>query len=665
MFEGWAAEGLSGATLGGWTLVGFSVLVALFFLRPKPQRLEVSSDLLWQRAVPKRSDPLVRDLVLLLLQFAVLGGLLGALADWRPPPRENAASGVDDRVWVVDLSLSMSAQDEEGRSRLERVRERLLSELSQLEDAFSSQRSGGRTKQVGPRIALVGAGPRPVLLAAPSETDRGRLRLAIQQMRSNTAAVDLKAALERADGLPGFSGNPTIELFTDAAEALEVVEELDTASRVLIRAPFALRPNLAIRAFGLRGSEGIPAEEEALVRVANFSPWPARTVLLIENEGQVLGRAELQLEPGEELTRRYRFDPLSDRALLARLDGSRFLVPEAPSPLSDALPADDMAWAFVEPVLPLDVTLVSAGNRYLERALALLPGIQLKRVHPQKWGAATAARAASSDLVFFDRFLPPGELPPRAFLVAPPNGKGPFEVLAERSDPAITDWNRDHAIFLGLVLRDLEVQSSLVFAERAGDQRLLGSPSGPLVLARTDGEGRKLIAWGFEFGRSDLPLRIAFPQILVNSLLWMREGRAVGTPAGRTLQLGEEFQLAEALESTGAEAFLERLPNLASLTTGEEAELVQRLPLADGLQPVSLPGPGLYQIRTEGRTHLLAASVLESAESRLFPLPPQDSTTLGVPAESQDEPQPLPLMWVLLAGVVLTLFIGEFWLWLK
>jgi len=669
MLEGWSATGLSWAVLQVWGLGGAAVLLALFFLRPRPQKLEVSSDLLWQRAIPKRNNPLVRDIVLLFLQLLVLGGLVVALADLRASAEEASETEVQDRVWVVDTSLSMGAEDNQGRSRLDRIRERLIQTLDDLEDPTTDKRDAKTIKameRAGPRIALVGAGTHPVLLSAPSAGERGRLRLALQQLEPFATSVDLPAALNKAGTLKGLRGAPVIEVFTDSADGEEAVEAFEGEEQVYLRSPFSLRPNLAIRAFGLRGSEGIPAEEEALVRVANFSPWPSRATLLIENESQVLGRAELELEPGQEITRRYRFDPLADKALLARLDGISFEAPGEESPLPDALPVDDLAWAFVEPVLPVRVMLVTSGNRYLERALALLPGVDLERVNPKRWTRGVAARAAEADVVFLDRFVPSGSLPPRTFLIAPPQDAGPFRVEVRRNDPVVTDWNRDHPLFAGLVLRDLEVQTSAVFAQEPGDERLLASPAGPLALARRGENGEKLIAWGFEFGRSDLPLRIAFPQILVNSLLWMREGRAVGPTAGTGLQVGEELMLAPPTrENTSREWLLERLTNLASLQLSEPSETFRKIPQAEGLQPFSLAQPGLYRMTAASETRFFAASVLESDESRLFPLPPQDTTSLRTVEEGEPGEGSMPLLWMMLCCGALMVLFGEFWLWLK
>jgi hypothetical protein len=97
----------------------------------------------------------------------------------------------------------------------------------------------------------------------------------------------------------------------------------------------------------------------------------------------------------------------------------------------------------------------------------------------------------------------------------------------------------------------------------------------------------------------------------------------------------------------------------------EPSETVRKVPLAEGLQPFSLAEPGLYRMTAAGETRFFAASVLESDESRLFPLPPQDTTSLRTAEEDEPGEGSMPLLWMMLCcGALLVLF-GEFWLWLK
>ena len=121
--------GLPTQTLLAAGVIGALVLLVLFFLRPRPQVLSVPSHVLWKQVVPRRIDPLVKELIALLLQLLILAAVVSALG--RPAPVAGEPEPVDvagvtrplDRVMVVDLSGSMSAI-EGGETRLETVKQR-------------------------------------------------------------------------------------------------------------------------------------------------------------------------------------------------------------------------------------------------------------------------------------------------------------------------------------------------------------------------------------------------------------------------------------------------------------------------------------------------------------------------------------------------------------
>lgn len=615
---------------------------------------------------------------MLLLQLVAIGAI--ALALGEPREVDEAADAEDDaevildRIWVVDRSLSMGAVDGDGLTRMDRVADALRSELKDLDPRV--------------RVGVVGAAKGPELLA-PVGFDRQRVGLALRMLDVEGVEADLRAALDLAVTQPDLRWeHGLVELFTDDADADAIAAAFadEAGWQVVVRSPFEPRPNVAITAFDLRASEGIPAEEEAVVRLRNLAPWDAEVLLRLETHDAVLGEARITLPPGGEATRRYRFKPLDPGGVEAVLREVSFAAPDGP--MTDALPADDRAYAWIQPVHPVRVMLVSRGNRYLERVLGLLPGAELERVAPGDW-PAHAGRADRFDVVFLDNFVPEGRQPARAFYVNPPPGRGPFAVVARAEAPAVTDWNHDHPLFRDLVLRDLNVLDSSVLGAEAGDVRLVGSPSGPLALAR-EADGRRWVGWGFDFARSDLPLRLAFPQTMVNTLLWMREGRAVEPPPGGRHLLEEPLWIgldgagvagAAAVELTvdeepaseaggepeasvepggESEASVEAGGELALTDLGRQAvalkrgderaagKATRRIDVGDGPHPIAFPRPGLWRIAGPGWSADLAVNLFASAESRLLELPEHDDRPVPPPPP---EPEPEPDH-------------GPWWLWL-
>ncbi len=669
MPEGWAFGGIDAAAVATTFAIGAALAILYLLLRPRPPVIEVSSHMLWEQILPKRRDPLRKELLLLLLQLIALAGLAVALGEPGPIPEdaEIAELGdgvVLDRIWVIDRSLSMQATDGDGVSRIDRVAAALLEELPDLDERV--------------RTSVVGASGTPELLA-PIGADRQRARLALRLLSTEGVGADLPGAVRLATAQPGLRPAVTlVEIFTDdpgaAGEALAAADAAGLTA--VVRAPFETRNNVAITAFDLRASEGIPAEEEAVVRVVNLGASDAEVLLRLETLDVILGEAIVELAPGQEIVRRYRFRPLQPGGVEAVLRAISFADG---SP--DALAADDRAYAWIQPVHPVRVLLVSKGNRFLERVLALLPGAELDRVTPLSWAERGAPVAAGYDVVFLDAFVPEGRQPPRAFYVDPPPG-GPFEVAGRLNQPAVTDWNYDHPLFEGLVLRDLQVADSSVFTLGPNDVRLVGSPSGAIVAARETANS-KAIGWGFDFARSDLPLRLAFPQTIVNALLWMREGRATEPPPGGRHRLQDVLWVdidgpagAEGRDTAAAGGGDDGLPGGSIVLTDLDRQGVAlargddraasrastRLSLGDGPAPVRFPRPGLWRLEGPTWERDLAVNLFASSESDLRALPVHDGSVVAAPPpppeEAPEEPAHPP--WVWLAGIAGIVLLTEF-----
>src|SRR6185436_8298388 len=107
-----------------WWLLLSAPIIFFYLLKLKRKRHVVPSILLWQRALEEieANAPFrrLRRNLLLFLQLAALAAIVFALS--RPLITTRAlASG--STVIVLDSTASMSARDENGRTRLERARE--------------------------------------------------------------------------------------------------------------------------------------------------------------------------------------------------------------------------------------------------------------------------------------------------------------------------------------------------------------------------------------------------------------------------------------------------------------------------------------------------------------------------------------------------------------
>jgi len=179
-------------------------LVALYFLKRKRRLFDVSSTLLWQKAVNdlRVSTPFqrLRRNLLLLLQLLILLALLLAYA--RPTTR-GLADGGERIAILIDHSGSMNATDVEP-SRLDRARELAL----QLIDDYDGE---------GGVMIVTFAGRARVV--QPFSTDRARLRRAVRGIEPTDERSQLRPALELIDPFTrtGDDGQTplTVYLLTD------------------------------------------------------------------------------------------------------------------------------------------------------------------------------------------------------------------------------------------------------------------------------------------------------------------------------------------------------------------------------------------------------------------------------------------------------------------
>jgi len=163
-----------------WLLLG-AVIIFFYLLKLKRKRRVVPSVFLWQRALEEveANAPFrrLRRSLLLLLQLLALAALAFALA--RPLVTTSAlASG--STVIIIDATASMSARDEDGRSRLDRAKDLARDMIAGL---------GGND-----RAAIIESSSR-VIVRGPLTSDSSALYSAINDIQETDAAGDLSDAI--------------------------------------------------------------------------------------------------------------------------------------------------------------------------------------------------------------------------------------------------------------------------------------------------------------------------------------------------------------------------------------------------------------------------------------------------------------------------------------
>ncbi len=453
-------------------------ILILYMLRLRRREVPVSSTLLWRRLLRDREANApwqrLRSNLLLLLQLLILALLTLALA--RPfLPSRSVVSG--SAVILLDGSASMQATDV-SPSRFEAARRAARQIVAGL--------------GAGEEGTVILAGPRPTVLAS-AVTDHAVLRRALDEAVPSTGPADWADAFALAAA--ALAGNPHAQAVVISDGALPPDLPALPGETRFVRVG-ERSDNLALVALAVREGAAGP---QAFVRVTNSGDATAQTSVELWTDGALFDVRTLTIPAHGSAGLSVDDLPYTLQVLEARLSGS------------DPLPLDDTAWAVRSPAAARRVLLVTPGNLFLERAVGMLPGVELTRLAPGQPLPDTPY-----DLLVHDgpltTTLPSGNL----WLIGA-YGAGPTTVFtatalarAASDDPLLryVDWSNVH------VLRAWEVEPP------PGARVLVEAEGGPLLFVAERPEGR-LAVLTFDLHDSDLPLQVAFPILVANLTGWL------------------------------------------------------------------------------------------------------------------------------------------------
>jgi hypothetical protein len=564
---------------------GTAALVALYLLRLRRRRLEVPFAELWKRVLSESQSTALwkklRRIVSLVVQLVLLALILTAILD----PRLSATQHGRSLAIVVDTSASMQAVDGDGgdggggggKTRLaaaQAAARRIIAGLAGDDEAI-----------------VIAMDARPAPVGGFTHDDRALARDVDALVAGDTSADLLRAMRLAGDALRGRQ-RPTLVLIGDGAWSQS---DLDDGARALdgveLRrvAVGKSSDNVGVTTFAVRRYQANQTAYEVLVEVQSFRATPSVVTLQLVQDGEVVETQKLPLAAGERVQRLYPDLAGAGARLEARLTDAH-----------DALPLDDVAYA----VLPLKhkqkVLLVTAGDLFLEGALLLDENLQVDKVAPARYDPAATAKY---DAVVLDGVTP--DEPPRthALYLDPHGGKSPFAIRGSVDGPLVTETAAGHPLMRWVALKDLNIARASVFTQAAGDVAVASSFKQPILVARERG-GRKTVALGFDLRRSDLPLRVAFPVLLINALDWF-----AGSDAGlvTSYATGRPWRLPV---PAGASELWVRAPD-GSRT---------RAPVHDGRASYMAPRAGFYTLEAAGAPdRLVAANLADARESNIAP----------------------------------------------
>jgi Ca-activated chloride channel family protein len=458
-------------------------IVALYFLRIRRPTRVVPALNLWPDQVRDRQANVpwqrLRFSWLLLLQLLAAAALVAAAVQ---PVLSAGTSLARHSVVLIDVSASMQARDVQP-TRLDEAKKEV----------------GAIIDQLGPqdRMTLVAVGPVPRIVASVVG-DRDALHRAVDGLGASNGSADLSSALALAAGLVRPGDDARGYLFSDG-----IVGPVRTDASTSLPFPVEYHPigvsgeNIGLTSLVVRTSAQSRA---AFLHLQNFGQQARTFSLEWRADGALVDVRQLTLTGGQ-----------AQDLVLPVPSGAT--VVSAHIAAGDIFSLDDTVTAVARAPNTFRVLLVTAGNVFLQQALALRGDIQLDVVAPADYKSS-----APYAMSIFDRFSPT-TLPNGPFISIDPPPGSPLAGGAAIGIGRVRATDAGDPLLTNVDLNDVHIARSQDLRSSTFGRSLITSLQTPLVLVRDEPFRQAL--FGFDLHESDLPLRIAFPILVQNLSEWI------------------------------------------------------------------------------------------------------------------------------------------------
>jgi len=588
-------------------------VVVLFYLLKRKRVVKlISSTLLWQKflAETQASAPFqkLRHNWLLILQLLLLSLIIFALA--RPYFAGEIQTG-GLQVVILDASASMQSTDV-APSRFEQARKEVLQMVDGLADRD--------------QMAVLLAGATTEVKQSPTSS-HAALRRAVRGCAVTDAPGRMVEALRLAQSLTRDRRDASIHLFSDGA--LTGLDEFENQGLNLVYHRVGERAdNRGIVAMDVRAHPENRQQQAVFATVLNVSSNPATARIELRFEGQMLETRAIEFGPRESVSQVFTVAQETDGVYELQVVGK------------DDLAVDDTAWAVARLPRPARVLLVTAGNRFLEKALLTLPDVELSTT------SDLDRDPVDFDVTVIDNLQPTvwpsGNV--LAFRSAPTNW---VTVTGALEGPPIVDWKNTHPLLRFVNFDNVAVAEALKVRATPLLAPLVESTDSPLLLAG-ELDQRRVVWCAFDVLQSTWPLRVSFPIFIANAIDWLN-------PASL---LAEQYQLQPGTPlrvplPDGAARVSVTLPDGATREFPVEAGR-REFVFGDTLRR------GLYRVRVGTNTTVYAANLLDPRETDIQPA---ESLDLGRYArvEAVETAAANLELWRWIAAVGLLILLFEWW----
>lgn len=495
------------------------LLLLLYFLRLRRLTMEVSSTMLWERAVEDlhANTPFqrLRPSTLLLLQILALALVVIALMQ---PQIEGGRPKEGTHVILIDRSGSMTATNEDGVSRLEEAKERAIDLVDQIHGGGIFSSSGGETmviafsdhaEVVSPFTDSIQQLTSAIRSIEPTH-GRSILSESLTLARAYTTNVD-----PEKDGLSS-SESAQLELFSDgriqdiSEQALQRGESLQYH---MVGSTDAR--NIGISTIDAQRKTESSEEVQVFLSLHNTNPENETVDIELHIDGVPIGAQQVTIPAQQDNL------PGTTSMVFVPFLISKSGVVSAKILTKDALEIDNQASLIIPPAKELKVLLAEEGAPIVQTVLGGMPLAELKVVSGSTLNEMLANGHADAFDVIVVRDVLLSTLPRGAYLIF---GKPPpitsFDTYVEGEAQVMLVAREEHPVMRFVRYEEIVVtQGYDVVTDQSVDTLLEGS-QWPAVLAYR-GDGIQLIYVSFDPANSNWPYLRSFPFFVFNGVQFL------------------------------------------------------------------------------------------------------------------------------------------------
>ncbi|MYI95231.1 VWA domain-containing protein, partial [Candidatus Poribacteria bacterium] len=510
-------------------LFGLAIpIIALYILKLRRRREPVSTLMFWEQLFKERQTTSLfqrlKHLLSLLLQLLFLALLVLAVAR---PQFAFITKSARQLILIVDRSASMNAvlnfdpESPETESRLDSAKETALQIVQGLR--FMDE------------MSVISCHTRPII-HTPFTRHQKTIREAIESIEPTDIKTDLKPAIDLALAVAQTKPNPEIIILSDfqkiSEETLADFQNIQSENanpdddnqeqkrniKLHLLQIGEENDNVGITQFRVRKSIVNAFDYETLLSVINTSDEEKKCSVELYFNESLFDVRPYTLSPGEIKTEIFSNFTFEGGELKAVLD------------IEDALKTDNVAYATLPIRESITVLLVTEENPFLRNALAVDEKINLTVATPTEYEANTQ----DFEVVIFDRYSPTSLGDGNFMFIYPPNSDTPpnigtddsvatWKIGEEIETPIITEWERTHPILQHVQLENVLIGKAYAVTPPPTSKILVRSFEAPVVFVDVTPK-RKIVFAAINILESDLPLRIAFPVIMANTITWFVQG---------------------------------------------------------------------------------------------------------------------------------------------